>query len=83
MEDRIRDILEQFGRLSSPARQIGADADLYEAGLSSLASVNVMLAIEDAFDIAFPDHLLNRRSFQSIASIAGVVSGLAAHPVSP
>ena len=35
-------------------------ADLYAAGMTSHASVNVMLALEDAFDIEFPDELLTK-----------------------
>jgi acyl carrier protein len=45
------------------------DADLFVAGLSSHASVNVMLALENAFDIEFPDEMLTRNTFASIASI--------------
>lgn len=76
MEDQIRQIVVTFGRLSKPASVIGNDDDLYDAGLSSLATVNVMLAIEEAFDIEFPDHLLTRRSFQTVAALAGVVRDL-------
>ena len=38
--------------------------------MSSHASVNVMLALEDAFDIEFPDRMLKRSVFESIAGIA-------------
>ena len=51
-------------------------ADLYAAGLSSFASVQIMLAIEETFDLEFPDNLLNRKSFQSIAAITRTVEGL-------
>ena len=78
MEDRIRDILAKCGRLSVPAEGLGAEDNLYDAGLSSLATVNVMLAIEEAFDVEFPDRLLTRRSFESIASLAAIVDGLKA-----
>ena len=81
MEDRIRDILAKVGRLPVDATAIGANDDLYRAGLSSLATVNVMLAIEEAFDVEFPDHLLTRRSFQSIAALAGIVRSLQADRV--
>lgn len=83
MENRIRDILGKFGRLPVAIEQVGANDDLYDAGLSSLATVNVMLAIEDAFDLEFPDQLLTRRSFQSIASLTGVVMGLKSSAVVP
>ncbi len=76
MEDRLRDIIAKFGRLPVAVETLSFDDDLYEAGLSSLASVNLMLAVEEAFDVEFPDHLLTRRSFQSIASLTSIVSGL-------
>ena len=82
MEDRLRDIIAKFGRLPIAVNTLASDDDLYEAGLSSLASVNLMLAVEDAFDIEFPDHLLTRRTFQSISSLSSVVSGLKSATVS-
>ena len=39
-------------------------ADLYAAGLRSFASVQLMLALEEAFEVEFPESLLNRQSFQ-------------------
>ena len=53
--------------------QVGDDADLYAAGLTSFASVQLMLGIEEAFDIDFPDNLLDRKSFASISAIARTV----------
>ncbi len=82
MEDRIREILAKFGRFSVDMRSIGAEADLYNAGLSSLATVNVMLAIEEEFGVEFPDRLLTRRSFQSVSSLTEVVEGLRSSAVS-
>ena len=52
------------------------EADLYEAGMTSHASVNVMLALEGEFDIEFPDHMLKRSVFDSIASISAALSEL-------
>lgn len=83
MEDRLREIIAKFGRLPIAVNTLASDDDLYEAGLSSLASVNLMLAVEEAFDVEFPDHLLTRRSFQSIASLTNVVSDLRSSTVSP
>ena len=50
--------------------------DLYAAGLTSHGSVNLMLALEERFDIEFPEHLLRRRTFESIAAIRAAVAGL-------
>ena len=48
------------GGCRSTSTALAEDADLYEAGMTSHASVNVMLALEDAFDVEFPDRMLKR-----------------------
>lgn len=69
MNDTIRKLLARLGSLSQSIETLADDADLYAAGLSSFASVQLMLGLEEAFDIEFPDHLLNRKSFASISAI--------------
>jgi acyl carrier protein len=55
------------------ASSIDESADLFAAGMTSHASVNVMLALEDAFDIEFSEKMLRKSTFESIAAIrAGV-----------
>lgn len=76
MTEKIRELLAKHGGLPVAVDQITDDADLYAAGMSSFASVQIMLAIEEAFDLEFPDTLLNRKSFQSIAAITRAVEGL-------
>jgi acyl carrier protein len=46
---------------------------LYAAGLTSLTTVNLMLAIEDHFDIEFPDKMLGRKTFESIQSLSEAI----------
>ena len=41
--------------------------------MTSLASVNVMLALEGEFNIEFPDQMLNRSVFASVAAIEAAV----------
>jgi acyl carrier protein len=74
MNTTIREILSKFGGLPAPVDTIADDADLYAAGLSSFASVQLMLGIEEAFDIEFPDNMLNRKSFASVKAIEDTVS---------
>ena len=76
--DTIRRILKEHGRLSKDATAIAEDADLYQAGLTSHASVNVMLALEGEFDVEFPDHMLKRSVFESITAITAAVEELQA-----
>lgn len=75
---RIRIILKEHGRLSKDADTLDANADLYQMGMTSHASVNVMLALEGEFDIEFPDAMLKRNVFSSIAAISAAVSDLQA-----
>ncbi len=60
------------------AADLDQNADLFSAGMSSHGSVQLMLALEDTFDIEFPDNLLNRKSFSTIAMIEQVVAQLVA-----
>jgi acyl carrier protein len=76
MRDKIRELLGKLGGLPVSVDTLTDGADLYAAGLSSFASVQLMLGIEDAFDIEFPDHLLNRKSFASIDAIADTVASI-------
>lgn len=68
-ETSIRRVLRDHGRLGTDPEKLPADADLYQSGMTSHASVNVMLALEGEFDIEFPDHMLKRNVFRSIDSI--------------
>ena len=74
--DTVRRVVDTHAKLTTPAAALADDADLYAAGMTSHASVNVMLAIEDAFDIEFPDALLTKSTFCSIGSINAAVEGL-------
>lgn len=76
LEDKIREVLRDHARLSKPIDQIELTTDLYQAGMTSHASVNVMLALEGAFDIEFADHMLKRSVFTSVASIRDAVAEL-------
>ena len=76
IQDQIRDVLAAHGRMAIDAREVDDRADLYNLGLTSHASVDVMLALEDAFDIEFPDEVLKKSTFESVYNIAQVVEGL-------
>jgi acyl carrier protein len=75
---RIREVLQKHGRLMIDAGALKDDQDLYAAGLTSHASVNIMLALEEAFDVEFPDQMLTRNVFESIAAIDSAVGSLVA-----
>lgn len=74
--ETIRQVLAEHGRLTKDAMQLPAAADLYQLGLTSHASVNIMLALEGAFDIEFPDYMLTRGMFASIDALGSAVGTL-------
>ena len=76
MDSKIRQTIAQYARLNVDIDTLAQDADLFQAGMTSHASVNVMLGLEDAFDIEFPDSMLKRSVFESIASIAAALQEL-------
>jgi acyl carrier protein len=76
--ERIRQVLRDHALLPVDVDSIDDEADLFQAGMSSHASVNVMLALEDSFDIEFPDSMLTRSVFGSIAAIGAAVQELRA-----
>ncbi len=78
MNEDIRAILKEHGRLSADVATLADESDLYVAGMTSHASVNVMLALEGKFDVEFPDRMLRRGVFGSIASIRAAIEELTA-----
>lgn len=72
-EDAVREALAAHGQLAVPVESLSNDDDLYSAGLTSHATVNVMLALEDELGFEFDGDLLRRSTFQSIAALAAAV----------
>ncbi len=78
VSDQVRNIIKEHGRLPVDVQALDDDADLYQAGMTSHASVNLMLALEAAFDVEFPDAMLKRSVFQSVAAITEALQSLGA-----
>lgn len=78
MEQQIREVLKDHGRIPGDVESLASDDDLYRAGLTSHASVNVMLALEDTFDVEFTDAMLRKSTFESIGAIEAALKELGA-----
>lgn len=75
MDAQIRQLLGPF--LAGDVSRLSDTDDLYEVGgLTSFASVQLMLALEETFDVEFPEAMLKRRTFASIAAIRGAMNEL-------
>ena len=76
VNEQIRAILGEHAKLSADIASVGDGDDLYAAGMTSHASVTVMLACEDEWDIEFPQHLLKKSTFASVDAIAAALAEL-------
>lgn len=74
--ETIRQVVAQHAHLNTDAATLAGVDSLYAAGMTSHASVNVMLGVEDAFDIEFPEEMLTKETFESLNSIATAVAKL-------
>ena len=76
MDETIRTILADHANLQLEVDKLRNEDNLYQAGMTSHASVNVMLALEDEFDIEFPEAMLRKSTFESIAAIQAAIGDL-------
>ena len=74
MKQRIEKIVLEHAGLD--AVDITPSMDLYQAGMTSYASVTLMIALENEFELEFPDGMLSRNVFESIDSIASAIESL-------
>jgi len=73
LTDQVVDIVRQVMPAQSALANLAADADLYNAGLTSMAMVKLMLAVEVAFDVAIPDADLHPDNFRSVVAVEALV----------
>jgi acyl carrier protein len=74
--EQIRRILAEHARLLVDVSELTDDSDLYNAGLTSLSTVNLMLALEEHFDVEFLDRMLGRKTFGSIRALSEAIGEL-------
>ncbi|MFE9279566.1 phosphopantetheine-binding protein [Paenibacillus glucanolyticus] len=53
--------------------EIEHDADLILLGLDSIKTVNLIVCLEDFFDITFEDHELFVSNFSSISKVVSII----------
>ena len=74
--ERVTQLVRQLMARRSINQSVGYDDVLSERGLSSLDTVNLMLAVETEFDIKIPDRDMTPSNFRSIAQIDKLVGAL-------
>ena len=74
--EEIRRVLGEHARLTVNVADLSDTGNLFRLGMTSHTSVSVMLALEDAFGVEFPEPMLKKSTFESIASIANAIAEL-------
>jgi D-alanine--poly(phosphoribitol) ligase subunit 2 len=81
MISEVRQVVAESELLAQPVETLSDTDDLFEAGLTSYGSVRIMLALEDRFDVEFPEALLTRKTFATFAAMAAAVGSLVGETV--
>jgi len=81
IDDEVRRIVATHVHLVVDVSTLNDHDDLFSVGMSSFASVKLVLALEGAFDIEFPENMLRRNTFESLAAIRVAISELVAEDV--
>jgi acyl carrier protein len=76
-QDRIAEIVQALLAKRAGAPLQGPDQNLTDAGLTSLDMVNLMLTIEDAFEIEIPQRRMTPANFRTVSAIVNLVSTVA------
>ncbi|SFL97144.1 Acyl carrier protein [Bradyrhizobium sp. NFR13] len=81
MRDRVRAIVGSMNLLPVPVDGLSDQDNLFDAGMTSFGSVQLMMAIEEEFDIEFPNSLLTRKTFATLGGLISAVDQLVGQKV--
>jgi acyl carrier protein len=76
VRDTIRQVLQDQNL--DGVDELHDDEDLFDAGMSSLTAVRVVLMLEERFDLLFPEESLTRERLGSITAIATLIETIGA-----
>ena len=76
LENRVKQVIVSYAELGDNATNLKVDDDLFALGMSSRASVGVMLGLESEFDIEFPDAMLRKDVFMTIGAISQAIESI-------
>ena len=80
LENEIAVIVTTVCRLPDDPASLDPLANLFEMGVSSFQTVQVMLALEERFAFQFPDAFLRKEHFASVHALSLAISTILAQP---
>ncbi len=69
ISQKLEAVLRPHLRFLEGNAPLGRDQPLGDLGLDSMAAVNLLLDLEQAFDVQIPDDLLSAETFETFASV--------------
>lgn len=73
IKERVRKTVTELTEIDQD-KLLKDDDDLFFNGMSSRASVALMLGLESEFDIEFPESMLHRDNFKSVDCISKAIA---------
>ncbi|MEQ8232879.1 MAG: phosphopantetheine-binding protein [Gammaproteobacteria bacterium] len=75
--DELRDLLGRVLKLGNRASSLEADSPLHGAlpELDSMAVIEVIVEIEDSFDIRFEDDEVTAETFATVGTLVALIDG--------
>ena len=72
----VTTIVDRIAEQHNVPRDIGLTDSLVDRGMTSMAMVDLMLAVEAAFDVTIPQREMTPANFQSITCLARLLKRL-------
>lgn len=74
--EKLLTVLSRHIKSTEEPQHIPLDKPLDELGLDSMRAVNLLLDLEDSFEISFPGSLLSEETFRTAANLHKAVHSL-------
>jgi methionyl-tRNA formyltransferase len=74
--DKLLIVLQQHLRSSNDGQAFPMDTELGVLGLDSLKAVDLLLGLEDTFEITFPDSMLTEETFRTASTLRDAIQTL-------
>ncbi|MER6046241.1 acyl carrier protein [Streptomyces sp. BHT-5-2] len=73
-DDRFEALLRAALPYLSPDEPLSPDAELVDLGIDSMAAVELLSHVEQAYEVRFPDDSLHRETFRTAGNLWSVLS---------
>lgn len=78
-DDQFEELLRPYLPSLKPGETLSADDRLQDLGLDSMSTVNLLIDVEQTYDVSFPDEDLGAETFATARSLWTTLSALLPH----